>query len=348
VRESKNIRHKSELAHLFEQLVRDEKDLPWQPNPVASEGFSSGVVLKFDDRHLQFRPRFALVPDANEAIRLTAEEKERTLFVVPRLNPAFLDVCRKHRVSVVDLNGRTFIRAPGVWLERGPLPGRDYRFELEPRNAFVGKSVRIVRTLLTDPQRLWEQSEITQRTGASSGLVSRITTHLLRQGLLRKVDARRFHVVSPSLLLDEWAKSDEFGRRAATQRYSALISDPVQLAKKLRNDLTHAPDAPLFAFTQWIAAWLRHPYTEPPIVSAYISRLPGPEQLERLGLRPVNDAGRVWLHVPTDEGVFLERRTVENLPLVTDAQIYIDLVKTGLRGPEQAQALREWDGFCRP
>ncbi|MBL9186763.1 MAG: hypothetical protein JNK23_04745 [Opitutaceae bacterium] len=289
-----------------------------------------------------------MVPDANEVIRLTAEEKEQTLFVVPRLNPAFLDVCRKHRVSVVDLNGRTFIRAPGVWIERGPLPGREYRFELEPRNVFVGKSVRIVRTLLTDPQRLWAQSEITRRTGASSGLVSRITTHLLRQGLLRKVDARRFHVVSPSLLLDAWVNSDEFGRRAATQRYSALISDPVQLAKKLRNDLTHAPDAPLFAFTQWIAAWLRHPYTEPPIVSAYISRLPAPEQLERLGLRPVNEAGRVWLHVPTDEGVFLERRTVENLPLVTDAQIYLDLVKTGLRGPEQAQALREWDGFCRP
>lgn len=51
---------------------------------------------------------------------------------------------------------------------------------------------------------------------------------------------------------------------------------------------------------------------------------------------------------PTDEGVFLERQTVETLPLATDAQIYLDLLNTGLRGPDQAQALREWEGFCRP
>jgi len=31
-----------------------------------------------------------------------------------------------------------------------------------------------------------------------------------------------------------------------------------------------------------------------------------------------------------------------------DAQIYLDLQKTGLRGPEQASALRNWEGFCRP
>lgn len=344
----KSIRHESELIQLFDQLLKEEKVVPWVPNPVAHEGAPIGLTLNFDGKHLQFRPKFALAPAADDAIRLTAEEKEQTLFVVPRLSSGFLDVCRKHRVSVVDLNGRTFLRAPGLWIERGPLPGRDYRFELEPRNVFVGKSVRIVRALLTDPQRLWSQAEITERTRASSGLVSRIITHLLRQSLLRKVNARRFHVTTSSLLLDEWARADEFGRRATTHRFSTLTTDPLQLAKRLRNELTHAPDAPLFAFTQWIAAWLRHPYTEPSVVSAYISRLPPPEQLERLGLRPVSDVGRVWLHVPTDEGVFFERRTVENLPLVTDAQIYIDLLKTGLRGPEQAQALREWEGFCLP
>jgi hypothetical protein len=102
-----------------------------------------------------------------------------------------------------------------------------------------------------------------------------------------------------------------------------------------------------FAFTQWIAAWLRHPYTEPQVVSLYVSHVPQEDVLEKLGLRPVGDAGRVWFHVPFDEGVFREKRVEQELPVVTDAQIYIDLLKTGLRGPEQAQALREWPGFCR-
>jgi hypothetical protein len=70
--------------------------------------------------------------------------------------------------------------------------------------------------------------------------------------------------------------------------------------------------------------------------------------LEQLGLRRVNEAGKVWLFVPTDEGVFLETQTVRDLPLVTDAQIYLDLLGTGLRGPDAADALRHWEGFCRP
>jgi hypothetical protein len=55
----------------------------------------------------------------------------------------------------------------------------------------------------------------------------------------------------------------------------------------------------------------------------------------------------VWLLLPDDEGVFLETRTIQGLPLASDAQIYLDLQKTGLRGPDQAAALRNWEGFCR-
>ncbi len=61
--------------------------------------------------------------------------------------------------------------------------------------------------------------------------------------------------------------------------------------------------------------------------------------LPTIGLRPVTEAG--------DEGVFLEIQNVSGLPLVSDAQIYLDLLKTGLRGPDQAEALRNWEGFCR-
>jgi hypothetical protein len=56
----------------------------------------------------------------------------------------------------------------------------------------------------------------------------------------------------------------------------------------------------------------------------------------------------VWFHLPSDEGVFRETQVVNDLPLVSDAQIYVDLQGTGLRGPEQARALRESSVFCRP
>ena len=55
------------------------------------------------------------------------------------------------------------------------------------------------------------------------------------------------------------------------------------------------------------------------VVSAYVPEWPPAAALKAIGLRTVSDA-----------------------------QIYLDLLKTGLRGPDQAVALRHWEGFCRP
>jgi hypothetical protein len=342
------IRYRSELAHQFFQLIDQEREIPWKRDPLSADGDPLELSLRFDGRTHKFTPQYFVAPTIEDITHLAAQSKPANLLVVPRLTSSLVEACKKHHLSAIDLNGRAYLRGLGLLIDRSALPGRFFRFELEPRNVFVGKSVRIVRTLLTDPQRHWTQAEIVTRCGASSGLVSRITTHLLRQGLLKKVDARHFFVPTPTLLLDAWADADDFPRRVSTHFYTALSAEPLTLARSLRNALVHSSNAPLFAFTQWIAAWLRHPYTEPPVVSLYVSRLPGSDVLEKLGLRPVSEAGRVWFHIPTDEGVFLERRTVETLPLATDAQIYLDLLNTGLRGPEQAQALREWEGFCHP
>lgn len=59
---------------------------------------------------------------------------------------------------------------------------------------------------------------------------------------------------------------------------------------------------------------------------------------------------RKWtaLAIPADNGVFRENQRVGGFTLVCDAQIYLDLLQVGLRGPDQARALREWEGFGRP
>jgi hypothetical protein len=93
---------------------------------------------------------------------------------------------------------------------------------------------------------------------------------------------------------------------------------------------------------------VRHPFTEPVVTSAYVSRLPDSATLENLGLRLVGEGGKLWLHVPDDDGLLRETQIQDELTLVTDAQIYLDLQRTGLRGPDAATALREWKGFCRP
>jgi len=50
--------------------------------------------------------------------------------------------------------------------------------------------------------------------------------------------------------------------------------------------------------------------------------------------------------LPKDEGVFHPTQTVRGFNLVSDVQIYLDLLRAGQRGEEQASELRQWPDFA--
>lgn len=341
------IRYESELALQFREFLPADPDLRWLLPPGGDWQRLDHVELELDNQRLAFRPVYELKPSLPWLEDLsTSPSVPRPLIVTPELSPRIVAACKEHGIAAIDLNGRTWLRGPGLLVDRRPLPGRSYSYELEPRNIFVGKSARIVRCLLTDRDRTWTQAEIVPRTKASSGLVSRIVQHLISQGFVEKTTAREFRLRDWHGLLNEWVESDHFPKRTRTTTYAGYFGPPQELAQRLQQ--WAAAEKVSLAFTQWIAAWTRHPYTEPVLCSAYVERLPGAATLEQLGLRPVAEGGKLWLHVPDDEGILTETQTRSDLNLVTDAQIYLDLKRTGLRGPEAAAALREWEGFCRP
>jgi hypothetical protein len=341
------IRHESELALHFREFLPEDPDLLWHLPPGGEWQRLDHVELELDNQRFAFHPVYELKPSLPWLENLSGSPSSlRPLIVAPELSPRIVAACKEHGIAAIDLNGRCWLRAPGLLVDRRPLPGRSFSYELEPRNIFTGKSARIVRCLLTDRDRTWTQAEIVPRTKASSGLVSRIVQHLISQGLLEKTSAREFRLRDWHGLLNEWVESDHFPKRTRTTTYAGYFGPPQEIAQRLQQ-WAAVEKVPL-AFTQWIAAWTRHPYTEPVVCSAYVERLPDAATLEQLGLRPVTEGGKLWLHVPDDEGILTETQTHNDLTLATDAQIYIDLKRTGLRGPEAAAALREWEGFCRP
>ena len=343
---SATIRHESELVHHFRELLPDDPDLVWHCPPGSNLERPSRVDLEFDGRHLPFAPLYELKASLPWVESLPTDQLPKPLLVTPELSPRVLEACKARGISAIDLNGRAWLRALGLLVDRRPLPGRSFSYELEPRNIFVGKSARIIRCLLTDHDRVWTQSEIVTRTGASSGLVSRIVQHLISQGFAEKISPRKFRLRDSLSLLDAWADADQFSKRNRTTLYAGFLGSPVELANRLQDWAHH--ESVSIAFTQWLAAWVRHPFTEPVVTSAYVSRLPDSATLENLGLRLVGEGGKLWLHEPDDDGLLRETQIHDGLTLATDAQIYLDLQRTGLRGPDAATALREWKGFCRP
>jgi len=344
------IRYESELVAHFRDFVTEDPDLHWilATETLSPEGTRSDLLnLKFDGTNFSFRPYYALKPSLPWLENLPVHASSlRPLVVTPELSPRVLATCKEREIAAIDLNGRAWLRAPGLLVDRRALPGRSFSYELEPRNIFFGKSVRIVRCLLSDRDHIWTQSEIVPRVNASTGLVSRIVQHLVSQGFLEKLSAREYRLRDWKALLDEWAQADRLHTRTRTTAYAGFLGPAQELAPRVQQ-WAKAEKVPL-AFTQWTAAWVRHPYTEPTVCSAYVARLPDAATLEQLGLRTVTEGGKLWFHVPEDEGVFSETQQRSNFTLVSDAQIYIDLQRLGLRGPEAASALLEWEGFCRP
>jgi len=279
---------------------------------------------------------------ALEQVAAYATGNKHPLLVTVRLSESLVEQCRQRDVSCLDLNGRIWIKVPGLVIDRN-IPNASVRYRLAKSEIrfFSPKSTRLARALLSYPDRVWRQQDLAELTGLSQGLVSRLLNHTAREGW---VEGRRgdWKLTRLAPLLDEWAKADEWSKRIALRQYSTLANDfpgiARDLVKKTVGDI---------AFTQWFAANLRFPYTQPPVVSAYRREFPTPEEKDALNLREVTDGGKLWLLVPRDAGVFQTIHRVDGFPLVCDAQIYLDLLQVGLRGPDQAKALREWEGFCK-
>jgi hypothetical protein len=264
--------------------------------------------------------------------------------VTPRLSDRFVELCRKSGVACLDLNGRVWIRRGSVLIDRVPRNSHQPFVAATPEpDAFSAKSSRVPRAFLAR-RGPWTQPELVTATGVSRPLLSRLLETLTRHGFLRREGGprdSRWTLAEPDALLDDWARCDLWARRVSVHQFSVLEQNLETLARKLLVTFGSKP----LAFSQWFAAQFRHPYTEPPLLSAYVEALPSAETLATLNAREVGTGGRLWLLHPRDEGVFQFSQSINGLPLVSDAQIYLDLLQVGLRGPDQAQALRNWEGF---
>lgn len=310
--------------------------------PGLDRGFDFLLRTQADEKAVTFAAQCKVRPSSQEVQRLLkAPLPFPPLLATIRLTAPLWNQCLEQGLSCVDLNGRLHLRAPGLRVVLDRSLNR-YRPATPEHDLFSPRSSRLARALLSFPSRVWRQGDLVKFTGCSAGLLSRLLNEHKRHGW---VHGQRgdWALLQPGPLLDAWAQADDWRKRITVREYSTLEVDPDLLARRV----TESGAGPI-AFTQWFAAKHRHQYTELPVVSVYRARFPDAAEQAALGLREVSQGGRLWIIVPRDEGVFQATRTVEGLPLVCDAQIYLDLLQAGLRGPDAARALREWEGFCQP
>lgn len=241
--------------------------------------------------------------------------------------------------GTLDRSGNCSLRLARVVIEVQGKPNL-FRAPKETKSLFTPKAQRVLRALLSPPLREWTGAELANTCGISPGWVTAVRKALFAQEWA-KGDRRSIRVSEPRRILKAWALEDRWRQRTEVREFSSILPKD-ELCRKLAQE---SADGTL-AFTRWVAASLRRPATETNLVTAYLHEIPSPDLLRNaLMARPVERNGNLQLVKPSDPGIFLAMQEVDGLPLVCDAQIWLDLQSAGNRAEEQAQALWEWDGF---
>lgn len=272
---------------------------------------------------------------------LPGEGPRYGVLLAPFISEESARLCTEAGIGYADLAGNARLAFDQVFIE---THGADnpFREKKETKSLFAPRAARVLRVLLQGPLRSWKVTDLAESAHVSLGWVSGVRQQLLAREWAAEAPGG-LRVTKPNEVLDAWSKADDWEKRTQIHEYSVLVSDPLELAEKLKEALRDDPPV----FTQWFAGWLRHPYTIPVIVTAYVKKAPDEALIkEKLLGRPVSFGGGLRLVLPKDEGVAHPSQTVRGFELVSDVQIYLDLLQAGLRADEQAAELRRWPDFA--
>lgn len=260
------------------------------------------------------------------------------LLCTPYISPRVAEMCREQNVSYLDGVGNCRIAAPGLFVHIAGRPNRpSVSKAVDP---FSRKSSRIVRSLLTHPDRGWQVQQLAQQADVSLGLVSKVKTTLLDDAYLEERD-RLLFVRDGVKLLQGW--SAEYRPHVKrVQLFAIPRSNEIEkrLAEWCRtNKVT-------YALTQLAAAWRYSPMVRYDKSTVYIDReLEASNKLtsllESLDAKEVETGVNGILWITDDPAVFADSREFDGVKVVSPLQLYLDLMALSGRGKDAAEEVFE-------
>lgn len=257
----------------------------------------------------------------------------------PYISPRVGELCREHKVSYLDAVGNCRMVAPGLFLHVCGRPNRPSAIKAAV-DPFSRKSSRIVRALLTHPDKAWQVQQLAQEARVSLGLASKVKKALLEEAYLEE-HVRLLTLRDPLKLLQDWAA--QYRPRVKHLQLFAL-SRPAETETRLAAwcRTNRIP----YALTQLSAAWRYAPLVRHDRTVAYIVRRIEAEGklaalLRHLDAREVDSGANCTLWLTDDPAVFSGFREVDGVNVVAPLQLYLDLKALAGRGEDAAQEILE-------
>lgn len=292
-----------------------------------------GRVRLFVEQWVQVSPRTAL---AAFELQKSVPEGGRLMLCAPYISPRVAEMCRERDVCYLDAVGNCRIAAPGLFVSVSGRPNRPppTKPAVDP---FSTKSSRVVRAMLTHPEKGWQVQQLAQVADVSIGLVSKVKRALLEEAHIEQRD-RLLFVRDPAKLLQDWQAN--YSPRAEHVSLFA-IARPLELEKQLA-DWCRANEV-AYALTQLCCAWRYSPMVRYDRSVVYIdqeimanSRLA--KLLKQIDAKEVDTGANCILWITDDPAVFVDSRPIDGVNIVSPLQLYLDLSAVP-RGEEVAQEI---------
>lgn len=239
-------------------------------------------------------------------------------------------------VAFIDLDGNAHVEGEGVYISRiSPKASRPRK--VAAPNPFSDKASMVARQLIVSRDAVGVR-ELASLIDLTPGYVSKVLSRLDSSGYLSRDADEKVALRDPKSLLQDWAAAYDH-TRSRTTGYFCRARSAGDVIEKFKT----ASIRPQYALTAQAGAHLVAPYAAFDRVDVYSA---GPsvtaELVSGLSLEPVEKGANVFVWDPYYKySVFFGSREVEGVRVVSDIQLYLDLLKYPLRGPEQAQHLYE-------
>lgn len=256
------------------------------------------------------------------------------VFVAPYISPRADSICREEGIGYVDLAGNCRLSFGQVYINREGQPN-PFIQKRDLRSLYSPKAERVLRVLLTNPERTWKIQALANEACVSLGHVYNVKKLLAdREWLRTELDG--FVLSEPDQALIEWAQNYNYHRNQARDFYS------MKSIGEIETEVAHIcqwEEIP-YALTGFSGAARLAPFVRYQRATAYVTK--DLEKIsDRLDLKEVSSGANVSLLLPYDEGVLYNARDVDGIQVSTPIQVYLDLQNLGGRNQEAAEFLLE-------
>jgi DNA-binding MarR family transcriptional regulator len=212
-------------------------------------------------------------------------------------------------------------------------------------NIFETKATRVLRALLTKPQKEWTIRGLATEVNISPGYAHAVISTLIQYSYVTRTEKYRIKLTNPATMLRRWAAYHQYDRMNKFLEYYTFEREIDKFIKELASLKNQN-----YALTVLTGAYLIAPHVRPVDAHMYVRSEEDAKALaENLSLQPIPKSGNVKLVVPYDEGVFYNQQKVSisspktaEVNVVSDIQLYVDLYNYPSRGLEAAEHLYEY------